>query len=120
MTSFENYVAKVESDYRGGKATELTYRGTLEIFIESLERGIEASSDPKHIECGAPDFIVEKRRVPLGYVETKDIGEPLDRIEKSDQMKRYLKALHNLILTDYIEFRWYVNGEKNGTPGAGG
>ena len=50
--------------------------------------------------------------MPLGYVETKDVGEPLDRIEKSDQMKRYLRALNNLILTDYLEFRWYVNGEK--------
>ena len=74
-TSFETYITKVETDYRGGKATEHTYRGTLEIFMESLERGIEASNDPKHIECGAPDFIVEKRKVPLGYVETKDVGE---------------------------------------------
>lgn len=114
-TPFENYTAKVEADYRGGKATEHTYRSSLELLMESLERGIEASNDPKHIECGAPDFIVEKRKVPLGYVETKDVGEPLDRIEKSDQMKRYLKALNNLILTDYLEFRWYVNGEKKRT-----
>src|SRR5687767_1962029 len=114
-TSFETYINKVEADLRGGKATEHTYRGTLEIFLESLERGIEASNDPKHIECGAPDFIVELRKVPLGYVETKDVGEPLDRVEKSEQLKRYLKALNNLILTDYLEFRWYVNGEKKRT-----
>jgi len=114
-TPFETYITKVETDLRGGKATEHTYRGTLETFMEALERGIEASNDPKHIECGAPDFIVEKRKVPLGYVETKDVGEPLDKIEKSDQLKRYLKALNNLILTDYLEFRWYVNGEKKRT-----
>ncbi|MBE3141879.1 MAG: N-6 DNA methylase, partial [Thermoplasmata archaeon] len=67
------------------------------------------------IECGAPDFIIEKRKVPLGYVETKDVGVDLNKIEKSDQLKRYLKALNNLILTDYLEFRWYVNGEKKRT-----
>lgn len=111
-TPFETYITKIESDYRGGISTEHTYRSSLEILMESFERGIEASNDPKHIECGAPDFIVEKRKVPLGYVETKDVSESLDRIEKSDQLKRYLKALHNLILTDYLEFRWYVNGEK--------
>ena len=111
-TLFDTYISKIESDLRGGKATELTYRSTLESFMESLERGIEASNDPKHIECGAPDFIVEKRKVPLGYVETKDVGVDLNKIEKSDQMKRYLNALNNLILTDYLEFRWYVNGEK--------
>ena len=105
-TPFETYISKVETDLRGGKAAEHTYRGTLEILMESFERGIEASNDPKHIECGAPDFIVEKRKVPLGYVETKDVGIGLDKIEKTDQLKRYLKALNNLILTDYLEFRW--------------
>ena len=84
----------------------------MENLIESYGNGIDASSDPKHIACGAPDFIVEKGKVPLGYVETKDIGADLDKVEKSDQMKRYLKALNNLILTDYLEFRWYVNGER--------
>jgi len=111
-TPFETYISKIETDLRGGKATEHTYRGTLEIFMEAQERGIDASNDPKHIACGAPDFIVERRKVPLGYVETKDVGVDLDKIEKTDQLKRYFKALNNLILTDYLEFRWYVNGEK--------
>jgi len=80
--------------------------------MESYGKGIDASNDPKHVACGAPDFIVEKGKVPLGYVETKDVGVDLDKVEKTDQMKRYLKALNNLILTDYLEFRWYVNGER--------
>jgi hypothetical protein len=111
-SAFETYLAKVEADYRHGIATEHTYRSTLEALIESLLPGTDASNDPKHIECGAPDFVVEKGKVPLGYVETKDVGVGLDKIEKTDQMRRYLKALNNLILTDYLEFRWYVNGEK--------
>lgn len=111
-TPFDTYIASVEKDLKGGKATEHTYRSALEHFMEAQARGIAASNDPKHIECGAPDFIVEKGKVPLGYVETKDVGVDLNKIEKSDQMKRYLKALNNLILTDYLEFRWYVNGEK--------
>lgn len=111
-TPFETYITSIEKDLKGGKATEHTYRSAIEHLMESLARGIAASNDPKHIECGAPDFIVEKGRVPLGYVETKDVDVDLNKIEKSDQMKRYLKALNNLILTDYLEFRWYVNGEK--------
>ncbi len=109
---YEDYIKKIERDLRGGKATEYTYRGTLELLIESMANGIQASNDPKHIAVGAPDFIVEKRKVPLGYIETKDVGADLNAVEKSEQMKRYLKGLHNLILTDYIEFRWYVNGVK--------
>lgn len=109
---FDTYLSKIESDLRGGKATEYTYRTALENYMESLGRGMKASSDPKHIDCGAPDFVIEKRRVPLGYVETKDVDVDLDRVEKSEQMQRYLKALNNLILTDYLEFRWYVNGQR--------
>jgi predicted helicase len=109
-TPFETYLAKIQADYKGGKATEHTYRSTLENLLEALERNVDASNDPKHIACGAPDFIVERRKVPVGYVETKDVGEDLDKIEKSDQLKRYRASLHNLILTDYLEFRWYVTG----------
>jgi type I restriction-modification system DNA methylase subunit len=111
-TPFGKYMASIETDLRGGKATEYTYRSALETLMETLDSGIEASNDPKHIACGAPDFVVERGKVPLGYVETKDVGAGLDKIEKTDQMRRYLKALNNLILTDYLEFRWYVNGTK--------
>lgn len=111
QTPTETYIASIKSDFRSGKATEHTYRPALEKFMESLGHGIKASNDPKHIECGAPDFIIEKGHIPLGYVETKDVGSDLNKVEKSDQIQRYQKALHNLILTDYLEFRWYKNGK---------
>ena len=111
-TPFETYLAKIQTHFKGGKATEYTYRSALEYLLESLADHVEASNDPKHIACGAPDFIVERRQVILGYVETKDIGEDLNKAEKSDQLRRYRESLHNLILTDYLEFRWYVNGER--------
>lgn len=109
-TLFDAYLTKIAADLKGGKATELTYRSTLETLLESLAPGVQASSDPKHIACGAPDFIIGRGQIPLGYIETKKIGEDLDKIEKSDQLKRYRESLNNLILTDYLEFRWYVNG----------
>jgi len=108
---FEAYLKKIEADLKSGKATEHTYRPALEMLLESLADGIDAANDPKHIACGAPDFIVARRKVPLGYVETKEPGTDLDKAEKSDQLKRYREALGNLIMTDYLEFRWYVNGQ---------
>jgi hypothetical protein len=92
----------------------------LKALIESLASGVTATNEPKQVECGAPDFIISRKAahgpVTLGHIEAKDVGKPLDEIEKSDQMKRYLPALPNLILTDYLEFRWYVDGEARGDP----
>src|SRR5690606_31700284 len=63
------------------------------------------------IDCGAPDYILTRGLIPLGHVEAKDIGVDLDKIERSEQLGRYRESLPNLVLTDYLEFRWYVSGE---------
>ncbi len=84
-------------------------------MLEALAPGVKASNEAKHIQCGAPDFVVERGHVPLGYVETKDVGADLDKVERGDQLKRYRLSLANLILTDYVEFRWYVNGAHRRT-----
>ncbi|MDQ6664491.1 MAG: N-6 DNA methylase, partial [Acidobacteriota bacterium] len=71
-----------------------------------------ATNEPGREKCGAPDFAVTIRGpVTIGYIETKDIGKSLADAERSEQLRRYRRSLPNLILTDYLEFRWYVNGE---------
>jgi predicted helicase len=69
------------------------------------------------LKCGAPDFIITRKKTPLGHVETKDIGTNLDEMERGrgpngEQFVRYRDGLANWILTDYLQFRWIVNGEK--------
>jgi hypothetical protein len=87
----------------------------LTTLAGDLLPGVRATNEPKRIKCGAPDVIVQHGQTPLGYIEAKDIGESLDKAEKSEQLKRYFESLNNVILTDYLEFRWYVNGEKRET-----
>ena len=59
---------------------------------------------------------------PVGYVEAKDCDVDLGAIERDSkrsnprtdngkQIKRYRAALSNLVLTNYLEFRWYLDGE---------
>jgi len=112
IESFSGYIHAIEKKLAQGDATEHTHRSALETLVESLESGIIATNEPKHIECGAPDFIVRKGSASIGYIEAKDIGKSLDEAEKSEQLTRYLGSLSNLVLTDYVEFRWYVDGEK--------
>ena len=44
-------------------------------------------------------------------MECKNVGANLDDVESDEQLMRYRSGLPNLILTDYLEFRWYVQGE---------
>jgi len=84
-----------------------------------LKPSVEAINEPKREKCGAPDYNVSLRTpagpLTIGYIEAKDIGIPLLDTERGEQMLRYLPALDNLILTDYLEFRWYVGGTLRAT-----
>src|SRR5687767_7396148 len=106
--NLKDYAASLNHHLSLGNSTEHTHRPALKTLIESLQKGITATNEPKRVECGAPDFIITKGEVPLGYIEAKDVGVSLDKAEKTEQLKRYRDSLGNLILTDYLEFRWYV------------
>ena len=114
--AFDKYLAEINKAYLRGDATEHTHRPALKGLIESLGSKITATNEPRRTKCGAPDLKISRRLkgidATVGYVETKDIGTNLTQEAKSEQIKkRYLPGLHNFILTDYIEFRWYVDGE---------
>jgi predicted helicase len=110
-SAIKSYLANIERELKTGGATEHTHRPALKDLLESLDSQIRATNEPKRVECGAPDFILRRDGLTVGYVETKDLGKSLDEAEDSDQLKRYKKSLSNLVLTDYLEFRWFVDGE---------
>ena len=129
-TVLREYLGKVERDFKRGIATEHSYRGALKDVLEALAGDVCATNEPKRIKCGAPDYVIERAKgtntFTVGYVEAKDAGMNLDEIERDSklnepktregkQLKRYLHALDNLVFTNYLEFRWYVHGEKRAT-----
>lgn len=111
MNYLQVYIQEVSQVYQTQNATEHSYRPALKKLIESLDSGIQAINEPKRIACGAPDFVVKNGVLEVGHIEAKDIGVSLKKVEKTAQMLRYFDALGNLILTDYLDFRWYVQGE---------
>ena len=107
------YGREVAQARASGLATEHTYRPALKTLIETLGGGgVNALNEPTHVDCGAPDFIIERGGVPIGHVECKDVGVDLDDVEESEQLKRYREGLPNLILTDYLVFHWYADGTR--------
>lgn len=109
-----NYIQKLQSELITENALEHSYRPALKNLFEQLDENIIAVNEPTRSAHGSPDFVFFKKsnkNIILGYVETKDINVNLDDIEKTSQLKRYL-GYSNLILTNYIEFRFFRNGEK--------
>ncbi|MGH2504894.1 MAG: N-6 DNA methylase, partial [Ktedonobacterales bacterium] len=127
LQALRTYLSDVQKEYAAGIATEHTYRPALKKLLEALGEKVTATNEPKRIACGAPDFVITRPEASgprtIGYVEAKDIGVPLMETERSDQLTRYRQSLDNLILTDYLEFRWYIGGvvrktERLATPDA--
>src|ERR1035437_7039215 len=116
MKTFNEYLSALRANLAQGDATEHTHRAALQHLLESTFPGFVAVNEAQRIACGAPDFSLRKGTVPIGHIETKDIGTNLDEIQRGkgphgEQFKRYLGGLSNWVLTDYLEFRWYVAGD---------
>ena len=111
------YLRKLEHALKRGDATEHTHRPALKELIEALDENVVCTNEPRRSACGAPDYVVSRKRdqLTIGYIEAKDIGADLAREERGKQLERYLPALPNLLLTDYLEFRWFVDGKKRET-----
>jgi hypothetical protein len=102
-TSLKHYLTSIESALKAGNATEHTHRPTLKALPESLDLHITATNEPKHIARGAPDYIISRDGLIVGYVEAKDVGKSLAETERSEQLKRYRRANHPECASAHIE-----------------
>jgi very-short-patch-repair endonuclease len=113
--TIEQYIDNINKRYKLGNATEHTFRGDLQQLLESLAPAIRATNEPKRQSCGAPDYILTKKDIPIGFIEAKDIGDKdLDGTKKAgnkEQFDRYKASLNNLIFTDYLDFHLYREGQ---------
>jgi predicted helicase len=112
--TLEQYIENINKRYKLGNATEHTFRGDLQQLLESLVPDIRATNEPKRQSCGAPDYILTKKEIPVGFIEAKDIGDKdLEGTKKTgnkEQFDRYKASLNNLVFTDYLDFHLYIDG----------
>lgn len=111
----QQYLENINKRYKLGNSTEHTFRGDLQQLLESLVPGISATNEPKRQKCGAPDYILLKNDIPLGFIEAKDIDDDDLKGEKKngnkEQFDRYKGSLSNLMFTDYLDFHYYIDGQ---------
>lgn len=119
LSMWNQYIKDISDKYRSGQATEQSYRQELSYLLANLitepPLDIKTIDEPRRIEgVGTPDLRIydgESGEL-IGYIETKDIGAPLDRIKDDQQIKRYREEIENLILTNFGEFILFGEGEE--------
>lgn len=114
---FENYIQSISSKFSHEETSEMGYRTDFEILLKGIFESINVERidhDARARQGNKPDFVVIKN-VPILYIEAKAIGVSLDKVEKSEQMSRYY-GYANLVLSDYVEFRFYRNGLRYEDP----
>ena len=105
------YLEKINILYKTGNAREHSYRGDLQNLIMAILPDVLVTNEPARVDCGAPDYVLTRKDVPIGYIEAKDIGVDLKDKKLKEQFDRYKSGLSNLIFTDYLDFHFYKDGE---------
>ncbi|WP_199768798.1 type ISP restriction/modification enzyme [Helicobacter trogontum] len=103
------YLQQIKDINQGDK--EHTYRTFLHTLLIKIQEkaastNIKIIHEPNNDKegRGAPDFLITKDSLILGYIENKRINEDLNKILQTQQIKKYLDLSSNLILTDYLRF----------------
>jgi len=113
MNSIQEFLTQIISIFNTGSATEHSYRSSFESLFKSLGNEITALNEPKRVECGAPDFIIQRGELVVGHLEAKDVDVDIRNLNgySREQQRRYLDALPNLIYSNGLDWDFYRDGE---------
>jgi predicted helicase len=110
--NISQYLEIINKRFKSGISREHSYRADLEQLISTLVPDVDVTNEPANVtDCGNPDYVITKGKIPIGYIEAKDIGKDLNSKSYKEQFTRYKKALDNLIITDYVWFQFFQQGE---------
>ena len=106
--NINEYLDQVRTRHNSGISREHSYRADLENLLRTLAPDVNITNEPANVtDCGNPDYVITKGKIPIGYIEAKDIGKDLNSKGYKEQFNRYRKALDNLIITDYLWFQFF-------------
>jgi predicted helicase len=114
MYSVNDYLSEISKYFEDENSSEHSYRTSFQNYLATIfpeTEGYFIQQDQRAINGNKPDYIVLKNKVPLLYIEVKKVGEDLNKIEQSNQADRYF-GYTNLIISDYVEFRFFRNGQR--------
>jgi hypothetical protein len=111
QAKIHEYLSQIKKRYAAGISREHSYRGDLQNLLMTVLPDILTTNEPARVKCGAPDYVLTKKDIPVGYIEAKDLGADLNHKSHKEQFNRYKASLDNLIFTNYLDFDFYRDGK---------
>ena len=113
------YLRELQETRNNTLATdELSLHGCLKTFLEQSaacfgQTTVTLMHEPRQLEVGRPDFIAMDSLLPIGYIEAEKFGTDLNALtgHAREQNTRFIENLDNFILTNFVEFRLYTEGQ---------
>ena len=125
QTHCDRYLQRVNQTRSTHEATpELSLHPHLQTFLQDVaveyfdKPYIKFTLEPRNIDqIGRPDFIAIDGLLPLGYIEAEEYARDLDRLtgHAQEQNERFRENLDNFILTNFIDFELWIDGQRNTT-----
>ncbi|MBQ7552179.1 MAG: hypothetical protein IJT15_01885 [Rickettsiales bacterium] len=114
----EQYLAEIIKINQTGIANEESYYGIISNIITEIASlnkvNIDAIATPKTKDNNKPDIVAKRQNTDeiIGFIEVKDVDESLDKKDHQEQFNRYKQSYENLIITNLLEYRLYLNGKE--------
>ena len=125
QTHCDRYLERIDQTRSNLDATpELSLLPDLKTFLEEIaaehfERSdITFTLEPKNIDqIGRPDIIAKDGLLPIGYIEAEAYGRDLNNLtgHARKQNERFKENLDNFILTNFVDFELWIDGQRNTT-----
>lgn len=125
QTHCERYLQNIQQTQSTSEATpELSLFPHLQTFLEGIavdhfnKDAITFTQEPRRLDqIGRPDFIAVDGLLPIGYIEAEAYGRDLDALtgHAAEQNARFIENLDNFILTNFVEFQLWMDGQLRAT-----
>ena len=122
QTHRDRYLQNVQRTRTSAEATpELSLFPHLQRFLEALfvdcfdRATVRLTQEPRGLnQIGRPDFIAMEGLLPIGYIEAEGYGRDLNKLtgHAREQNQRFIENLDNFILTNFLEFQLWRDGQR--------
>ena len=122
QTHRDRYLQNIQRTRTSAEATpELSLFPHLQRFLEALfvdcfdRDTIRLTQEPRGLnQIGRPDFIAMEGLLPIGYIEAEGYGRDLNNLtgHAREQNQRFIENLDNFILTNFLEFQLWRDGQR--------